>query len=459
MRCGENPMLRVRPWNRKKVGYQWLTFLGGMLGVLLSEFSWGDIKEARLWHAPDHSRLVFDLSKASEHRVFTLSNPSRVVIDLDDARLKGSLSQLPLDDGPVIKVRHGKRNQKDLRVVLDLREKVTPKSFLLKPNPPYGYRLVLDLYPQDTVKKSTEPKSLPSDHQQRDIIIAIDAGHGGEDPGAIGHGGIYEKNIVLKIARELESLLKREKGYKPVMVRTGDYYIPLRGRNKRARDVNADLLISIHADAFKNPRAQGSSVYAISPKGATSEAARWLASTENRADLIGGVGGVTLDDKDDVLAGVLLDLSQTATMSASLAVGDKVLKEMGKVGKLHKKRVEQAQFVVLKSPDVPSILVEAGFITSPYEARKLKSNSHRKALARSIYRGVTQYFYGTPPPGSYVAWLKKHRHKTKEYVIASGDTLSSIAERYNISLNEIKQLNALSNDRIRVGQVLKVPTS
>jgi N-acetylmuramoyl-L-alanine amidase len=431
-----------------------------VLGFLwLSTGVWADVKEARLWHAPDHSRLVFDLTKASEHRVFTLSNPSRVVIDLDDARLRGSLGGLSLSSGPVLKIRHGKRNQNDLRVVLDLRESVSPKSFLLKPNPPYGHRLVLDLYPNTPTQTPSEPKRSAFEYQKRDIVIAIDAGHGGEDPGAVGHGGVYEKDIVLKIARELESLLRKEKGYKPVMVRTGDYYIPLRARNKKARDVNADLLVSIHADAFKNARAQGSSVYAISPKGATSEVARWLANTENRADLIGGVGGVTLDDKDDILAGVLLDLSQTATMSASLAVGDQVLKEMGKVGKLHKKRVEQAQFVVLKSPDVPSILVEAGFITSPYEARKLKSASHRRALARSIYQGVTQYFYSTPPPGSYVAWLKKSRHKTQSYVIASGDTLSDIAKRHNTSLSEVKRLNELTNDKIRVGQILKIPSS
>lgn len=442
-----------------KIGQSIVPAVGLAVSIwVLSLSAWADIKGVRLWHAPDHSRLVFDLTQVSEHRVFTLNNPQRVVIDLEQAKLKHSLTNLPTQKGPIKKIRFGQRGVGDLRVVLDLREPAVPKSFLLKPNASYGYRLVLDLYPADRAQKKHR-KTLPFDRQKRDIVIAIDAGHGGEDPGAVGHGGLYEKHVVFKIAQSLNRLLQAEKGYKPVMIRTGDYYIPLRKRNQKARQVNADLLISIHADAFKNPRARGSSVYAISPKGATSEAARWLANTENRADLIGGVGGVNLVDKDDVLAGVLLDLSQTATMSASLAVGSRVLKEMGTLGKLHKKRVEQAQFVVLKSPDVPSILVEAGFITSPKEARKLKSPRHRRAVAKSIYKGVTQYFYDMPPPGSYVAWLKKHRQSTQDYVIASGDTLSGIAKKHNLSLSEIKRLNELTHDRIRVGQILKVPTT
>ena len=311
------------------------------------------------------------------------------------------------------------------------------------------------------------PASLPSPpvapvaSTDRDIVIAIDPGHGGEDPGALAHGGGYEKDIVLNISRELAKLINREKGFKAVLVRTGDYYIPLRKRTMIARDANADLFVSVHADGFTDRRAHGASVFALSRTGATSETARWLAQKENSADQIGGEGGISLNDKDEMLASVLLDLSMTSTLSASLEVGDKVLNNIGGINRLHKDQVEQAGFVVLKSPDIPSILVETGFITNPQESRKLKTRSHQQAMALKIFKGVRAYFYKKPPVDTLVARLKKQgnlNQRPDQYVIKAGDTLSEIAQRFDVSLNSLKRANQISSaGRIRTGQVLIIP--
>lgn len=305
-----------------------------LMVLLLTSFQlWADVKAVRLWNAPDHSRLVFDLSKAVEHKIFTLKNPDRLVVDISNAKLKDKkvLKKLALNSSLIKKVRSGKQGKRDLRIVLDLKGKAKPKSFPLKPNDQYGHRLVVDIYPSGAKKAS---KAAPIkvakqlDNKQRDIIIAIDAGHGGEDPGAVGHRKTYEKKVVLNIARKLAQRLKAEKGFKPYLVRNGDYYIGLRKRTELARKANADLFISIHADAFKNKQAHGSSVFALSGRGATSEAARWLANKENSADL---AGGVSLDDKNDMLAGVLLDLSMSAKLNASLDVGNRILNSMGRI--------------------------------------------------------------------------------------------------------------------------------
>jgi N-acetylmuramoyl-L-alanine amidase len=298
--------------------------------------------------------------------------------------------------------------------------------------------------------------------RNRVLIIALDAGHGGEDPGAVGHRGAREKEVVLAIARDLKGLIDAEPGFKAVLVRTGDYFIPLRKRTEIARRANADLFISIHADAFTRTSAFGASVFALSDGGATSETARLLADRENRSDLIGGVGGVSLGNKDQVLASVLLDLSMTATLSASLDVGHQVLTSIGRITPLHKRRVEQAGFMVLKSPDIPSILVETGFISNPGEAQKLVTRSHQQALARAMHGGIREYFHRNPPPGTRVAALKadgKIAQGPREHTVRGGDTLSMIATRYNVSLSALRQANGLGDDQIRVGQVLKVPAS
>ncbi|MFK0569515.1 N-acetylmuramoyl-L-alanine amidase [Endozoicomonas sp.] len=430
-----------------------------VLKVQVAEAVYKLIKNVRLWRSPDKTRLVFDVSDAVEHNKFHLSNPSRLVIDVDGARLSGSFNGLQLKGTPIQKIRHGSRNQNDLRIVLDLSEKVASESFLLKPNATYGHRLVVDLFDDEGRKPKPVVKQKPVGF--RNIVVAIDAGHGGEDPGAIAYGGGYEKHVTLAIAKELAALLNRTKGFKPVLVRTGDYYVDLRRRTQIARENNADLFISIHADGFKDRRARGASVYALSRRGATSETARWLAQKENAADQIGGEGGISLNDKDDVLAGVLLDLSMTSTLSSSLEVGNKVLGNMGGVNRLHKKNVEQAGFMVLKSPDIPSILVETGFITNPEEARKLKSRSHQKAMAKAIFSGATSWFYQKPPPDTHIAkWKHEGTLVTRpsRYQIKAGDTLSEIANQFDINMNDLKRVNRLSSaNNIRVGQILVIP--
>lgn len=441
------------------------------------------VKSMRLWRAPDNTRLVFDLSGPVQHSVFTLTAPDRLVIDINGATPGGSLN-VATSNTPINSVRSAQRTPTDLRVVVDLKKAVTPKSFTLAPNAQYGNRLVVDLYDQeaDAVAASTptpppaqtpatapavpvspaQPaiKLPPVPSGKRDIVVAIDAGHGGEDPGASGSRGQHEKDIVLQIARELQRQINTERGYRAELTRTGDYFIPLRKRTEIARKKGADLFISIHADAAPSKAAFGASVFALSDRGATSETARWLADTENRSDLIGGAGNVSLDDKDRMLAGVLLDLSMTATLSSSLDVGQKVLGNMGRITPLHKRRVEQAGFMVLKSPDIPSILVETGFISNANEAAKLATKSHQQALARSIHTGVRQYFQQSPPPGTYIAWLRdsgKIAQGPREHTVRPGETLAMIAVRYQVSVASLRTTNSLKSDELKVGQHLDIP--
>lgn len=432
--------------------------------IVTQSIAFADVQGLRLWHAPESSRLVFDLDRRAEHRIFPLSSPNRLVIDIDNSKLLTELKDLPTQTGPIKSVRWGTRGKTGLRIVLDLREAVEPKSFPLAPNKQYNHRLVVDLYPKNkTLKPAVVSKPVIDDKKStkgnRNIIIAIDAGHGGEDPGAIGHGGIYEKKVVMSIAKKLAAYLKKEKGFQAKLIRTGDYYIGLRERTKRARKSNADLFISIHADAFSSPKAKGSSVFALSQRGASSEAARWLADKENSSDLIGGVGALSLDDKEDVLAGVLLDLSMTASLGMSLELGQSVLNSMGGVSKLHKRKVEQAAFAVLKSPDIPSVLIETGFLSNPSEARKLKTSAYQRQMANAIFKGIKRYFRQSPPPGTYLASIKQKSDRIKEYVIAPGDTLSVIAQRYATSMSSLKKLNGLKSTRLRIGQVIKVPAT
>jgi N-acetylmuramoyl-L-alanine amidase len=407
----------------------------------------------RLWRAPDHTRIVFDLSGPAEHKLIVLENPGRVVLDVENASIKASITDLKLDGTPVQLVRTGVRDGDDLRVVLELSAAVKPRSFFLKANEQAGDRLVLDLYDKTPRAEAVVTKSVQH-NDKRDIVIAIDAGHGGEDPGAIGPNRQREKDVVLAIARELNALLKADKGFQPTMIRTGDYYISLRGRRDLARQRQADLFVSIHADAFKRREAHGASVYALSTQGATSTAASYLAQRENESDL---VGGVTLSDKDDLLAGVLADLSMTSTLDNSLKLGDKVLRKVDTVAKLHKNRVEQAGFAVLKSPDIPSILVETGFISNPSEAKLLGTSAYQKKMARAIHAGIREWFLAHPPSGTLIAWQKQQLGQ--QYIIARGDTLSGIAERFNVPLSDLKIRNGISGEKILVGQKLLIPTT
>ncbi|MGD8176024.1 N-acetylmuramoyl-L-alanine amidase [Marinimicrobium sp. ARAG 43.8] len=443
--------------NRNHLGWFW----AALLTVSLLASSWvqaADVESVRLWRAPDHTRLVFDLSAPVEHKLFTLSGPERVVVDVAGTHLKASLDDLELENTPIQRVRSAHRSDGTLRVVFDLKQSVRPKSFLLKKHADTNDRLVLDLHDQGKSRAETLADKTPTrTGGQRDVVIAVDAGHGGEDPGAIGPGNLYEKTVVFDIAQRLVRELNERPGYEAKLVRTGDYYVPLRERRNIARKMQADLFISVHADAFTHPSANGSSVFALSRRGATSETARFLAERENEADLIGGVGSVSLEDKDEVLAGVLVDLSMTATLNSSLTVGDDVLKSLGSISRLHKPRVEQAGFAVLKSPDVPSILVETGFISNPGEARKLSTAQYRAQMANRIAQGVQRYFERQPPAGTYLA-SRGQSGTGREYTITSGDTLSGIARRHNVSIDAIQRENNLDNHVIQVGQVLKIPS-
>lgn len=380
------------------------------------------VKNLRLWHAPDHTQLVFDLSGPVVFEGQILTNPDRVAVDLRGAKLQGTLPKLS-HTGPYLKaVRTGQFTPTTLRFALDLRRKVSPRVALLQPNRLYGHRLVIDLYragavqavlsnsPEHSASREPPAPSPPPAARQtpqappparpprraNHFIVAIDAGHGGEDPGAIGRRGTREKYVVLKVAQELKQLVDRHPKMRSVMVRRGDYFISLRRRTEIARNAEADVFVSIHADAFPKRSVRGSSVYALSAKGASSEEARWLADKENAADLI---GGVSLKDKDDVLAYTLYDLSRTKTINDSLELGHDVLGRLGNIGKLHRRQVEQAGFVVLKSPDIPSILVETGFITNPSEEKLLRKSRHRRRIAEAIFAGLERYMVRKRLPG------------------------------------------------------------
>ena len=407
------------------------------------------VSAARIWPAQDYTRLTLESKQAIRHNMFTLSDPERLVIDLEDIELGdmlNGLTKLVGEDDPYIRsVRVGQFNHGVVRLVLDLKSEAKPQLFVLKPVGEYGYRLVLDVYPAQpldplmalleqpkvsdaqaasapaaTVQAAEEPPAgekpglaqdlgigkidtrLPSvapppknipELRARTLIVAIDAGHGGEDPGAIGSKGSREKNVTLAIARKVKTLVDSLPNMRGVLIRDGDYFIPLIGRVAKARKVNADLFISIHADAFIKPNARGSSVFALSEHGATSAVARWLAKKENEADLI---GGVNIAVKDPYLARTLLDLSQTATINDSMKLAKHVLNELGDINDLHRGHVEQAGFAVLKSPDIPSILIETAFISNPSEERRLNDEDYQVKLANAILGGVKRYFAQNP---------------------------------------------------------------
>ena len=427
----------------------------GLALVLALPVQAAEVLDVRLWRAPDHTRVVFDLSEPVSHSLLELDNPRRLVVDMPDVRLLEALTDLPLENTPIDRVRSGVREGDDLRIVFDLAAQIRPKSFPLAPNERTGHRLVLDLFDVGSEgEDSQDVKSVEQLSDRRDIVVAIDAGHGGEDPGALGPKKLQEKKVVLAIARKLQAKLRDTPGLKPVMIRDGDYYVSLRGRRDLARKHQADLFVSIHADAFRMASANGASVYALSTKGASSTAAQYLADRENAADL---VGGVRLSDKDDVLAGVLADLSMTATLDTSLSLGARVLGEIDDIAKLHKRKVEQAGFAVLKSPDIPSILVETGFISNPGEADRLNTSAYQDKMASAIHDGIVVWFKSHPPAGTLLAWQRAQQGGAQQYVIARGDTLSEIAERYRVSVKSLKETNGISGSTIRIGQVLTIP--
>lgn len=430
-----------------------LACITALVGAVLPAHA-ADVKSLRIWASPESTRAVFDVSGPVDYKLFELSKPDRIVLDMRGSALAEGFSA-PAAKGLLKNLRAGKQGKGDSRVVFDLAEGARPKSFLLPPADKFGYRLVIDFFPEKakpvTIRSVVEAPA----GKARNVVIAIDAGHGGDDPGATGASGTHEKEITLAVARQLKKQIDRTPGMTAMLTRDADYFIPLEDRYRKSRAAKADLFISIHADAFTSSDARGSSVWVLSPRGATNEASRWLADRENRADL---VGGISLDDKDDTLAKVLLDLSQGATMGASNSVAQEVLGALRKIGPTHRNYVERANFVVLRSPDVPSILVETAFITNPAEEARLKSPAHREKLASAILDGISGYFRASPPPGSlFAASNSRARLQTSRYVVGRGETLSAIAQRHGMTAAQLRAANALADERVRTGEVLQIP--
>jgi N-acetylmuramoyl-L-alanine amidase len=386
-----------------------------------------NVNSLRYTTTSKQNRMMFDVTASPQHRVFVMDNPSRLVIDIKNAQLEHSLNQPSAAHPLFSRVRAGTKNDTDLRIVVDLKAPISSKKFSLSSNNSDEHRLIIDLFNKDPIvatkvedkevielvtSKSLEPKTVatksiagkstePKRANSNSIVIAIDAGHGGDDPGAHGSHGAEEKKITFAIAKKLEALINGQPGMKAVMVRKGDYYVGLRDRMQIARVAKADLFVSIHADAFQDATVKGASVYTLSTRGASSEAARWLADSENASDLV----GVSLSDKEDVLASVLLDLSQTATQEASVNVANQVLKSFDNIADLHKDSVQKAGFIVLKSPDIPSILVETAFISNPSEEQNLLSARYQSKMANAIFKGVRNYFRQSLPVDNRVAAL------------------------------------------------------
>ncbi len=371
------------------------------------------ISNARLWRSDEKLRLVFDLSGPVQYKTFTLSAPERLIIDLSGAGLSGDFSQLALKNSGITSIRSGHFGKGDTRIVLDLAAPMQLNSFLLPPQDGQGHRLVLDLTSatQAPRQMAAEPKPLVDKaHPKRDIIVVVDPGHGGKDPGAVGSKGQREKDVVLSIAQLLAKRLKREKGFDVKLVRNDDFFVPLRKRVEIAHKHNADMFISVHADAAPRVTASGASVYALSEGGATSATARFMAQRENGADLLGATRLLNLKDKDPMLAGVILDMSMNATIASSLQLGNSILGSLEGITSLHQRRVEQAGFAVLKSPDVPSILVETGFISNARDSARLVTARHQQAVADGLFEGLKKYFQKNPPMNSYMAWVQEQKN-------------------------------------------------
>jgi N-acetylmuramoyl-L-alanine amidase len=388
-----------------------LAIVAGASGNLVA----AEIRDVRVASTETGTRVVLDLSAPAKHKAFLLDTPNRVVLDLAKSSL---LSKLPEAEGVITSMRSGELPHSGIRLVFEVSGPVTIQTSAATPSGDAGHRLILDIAgPAATGAAKTvsvapvvpaapvaiRPAHAPLD-SGRDIVIAVDAGHGGVDPGASGKRGTREKNVVLEIAKALAARINAEPGMKAVLTRDGDYFISLKERTLRARRAKADLFVSIHADAIANPDVSGSSVYVLSDRGASSEAARWLAERENAADL---KGGIKLDDKDAMLANVLLDLSQTASISASMVAAENILKSLDQIGEVRKPRVQQAGFVVLKSPDIPSMLVETAFISNKEDERKLSLPAHRAKLANAIFSGIEQYFEGNAPDGTRLAAARR----------------------------------------------------
>ena len=425
----------------------WLV-LGTILTWQSSVLAANKIKSVRIWPAPDSTRVVFDLSAKPDFSYFSLASPNRLVIDFKNSKNLASLKKIKAG-GIISRIRTSKAKKKGwTRIVLELKQKISPKVFPLAPTAPYGDRLVVDFHHKG--KGSTAVKR-PSSN--RDVVIAVDAGHGGEDPGSIGSHGNYEKHVALKIAKRLAQKINATKGMQAVLIRKGDYHVGLNRRSEIARKHKADLLVSIHADAFHSPKPNGASVWVQSMKRANSEIGRWLEKREKHSELLGGAAEVIQDtNSEKYLARALLDMSMDHSLSTSYDISKLILRHLKPITKLHKKTPQALSLAVLKAPDIPSLLVETGFISNPGEEKRLVSSSHQAKLATAMHRAISEYFMANPPEGTLLAKQGSFRHKVR-----SGESLSLLAQRYNVSVKKIKAANKLSSNTVRIGQVLTIP--
>ena len=409
------------------------------------------LKDIRISSSNDESRIVIDLHEKSSSNIFSLENPDRLVIDLKNTKLKKGFKLSTYPRESIRNIRFSEGNGSQLRLVIDLSSAFEYSYFNLPKGTLYDHRLVVDLKSNDSPIKNN---SVQHSVAERKVVVVIDPGHGGKDPGAIGPSKIYESNVVLAISLRLAEYINRTTDMKAVLTRDDDTFIVLRDRMKMGRESKADLFLSIHADALDNPRVKGASVYTLSLKGASDEAARVFAERENAYSSISEVA-ISNMDKDAV--SLLTDLSQNFSMKASKEAAGIILNELSKVGSIRKKKVQEAGFAVLKSPDVPSVLIETTYISNPNEEARLNSRSYQDKLARAIFEGTRQYFFINPPKNTILANRIKSGSRVISYRVKRGDTLSEIAELYGIRLSTLKSFNGISGNMIRINQTLQIP--
>ena len=408
-----------------------------------------NIKSVRVWPAPENTRVVFDLSQQPDFKYFSLKSPERLVIDFKNSKNSAPLKSAIKTDKRVKKIRSSTtKNKSTTRLVLELEENYRVSVFKLSPAGQYGHRLVIDLHD----KESQVIAKHDNNNGKRDIVIAIVAGHGGDDPGSIGAMGTYEKKVTLKISQKLANVINKKKGFKAVMIRKGDYYVNHNRKTELARKSKADLLISIHADAFTSSQPNGASVLVQATRRADSEFTRWIKNREKNSELLGGAGETIRKTKDDNLALALADMKKEYTMASSYSFAEHVVKQLKKVTKLHKKKPERLSLAVLKSSDIPSVLIETGFISNPGEEKRLNNAKHQQKLAKAIAIAVEDYFSNSPPDGTLIAATRVREHKVR-----SGESLSLVAQRYKVSVKALKDRNNLKSDVVRIGQTLKIP--
>jgi len=420
-----------------------------ILCICLRASADNSIDGIRIWPAPESTRIVFDLKQKADYKYFSLSSPERLVIDFNDSKSLASFQNIIKDDRRIIKIRKSKpKNKNSTRIVLELAENYQLTVFPLAPIGQYGNRLVVDLYDKNLVGKVVTNKSTDS---KRDIVVAIVAGHGGDDPGSIGATGSYEKHVTLAIAKKLSKLINNHQGMKAVMIRKGDYYVTHDRKPKLARKNKADLLISIHADAYTSPKPSGASVLVQSTRRANSEFARLIANRQKESELLGGAGETIKKTKDKNLAITLADMKKEHTRKSSYEFAAHVLRQLKKITKLHKKKPEGLSLAVLKSADIPSVLIETGFISNPKDEKSLNNRSHQQKLAKAIYTAVELYFSDNVNKNSLLVGNKVIEHK-----VARGESLSVVAHQYKVSVGHLKKINNLQSFNIQVGQKLKI---